>query len=221
MRKQSIWKFLIISLSLIILLVISDIIYFYNNGPEKVGRLFIFISQKLIDSKRPQLAIKSLNTAGYFYFLQNQKLYKKKFPVIFPNLNSLEIETLVQKEIHRQTLKYFPKVSEAKSQIILSNLYYNLGLILTNRGFGAKAENYFQSAILLQPELSFIHIEFANYYLNYGNYSEGIKKLEFCLQFAYPRKHCSEYLENNAKKRNYHELGFYRNKLAGYQGLQN
>jgi hypothetical protein len=57
----------------------------------------------------------------------------------------------------------------------------------------------------------------ANAYFINGNIDEGKKALVKCQKFQWPKKHCSEYLENNVPEYNYLEVGHFKNVLHYYQ----
>ena len=66
-------------------------------------------------------------------------------------------------------------------------------------------------AIYLNPELSYYHVEFANYYLKKGKTDLSNKAIEFCKNFEYARPFCQEYDPNKIE-----DIGFLHSLVETY-----
>ena len=136
-----------------------------------------------------------LDKAAYFHLKQNRIYYKDKLPKS-PDENLLTgLDEDTRNEVSDYLKGSILKARVKNSELILSNIYYNLGLITYSHGYKEPSFKLFRTSIYLNPELGFLFIELANSYFYNGYFEEGVQTLNYCQEFEFPRQYCKEYLE--------------------------
>lgn len=213
-KKVSVFVLIILIPAIILL---SEALYIYKNKPENIAWVFLLLATKGAERENFDKVIKNLDSAASFYIKQNQISYKDKIPSYENNneLSSLDIKT--KKEALDYLKINLPLSNDKKSIRLISNIYYNLGIIAYNRNFHREANSLFRTSVFLDPDLSFLHIELANSYLNDGEYEKGVSALSYCLKFEPPRKHCQEYLDFNVNENSYEAVGIFKDTIYEHQ----
>jgi hypothetical protein len=216
--KKIILAILIVS-GIILLFTVSEIIYIYNNQPEKIANVFLMFAKKTANLGKADLTISLLNKYTNLTINQNRSYYHYLSPDTALDCNLKNLDSKTSSEIKDYVINFMPVTGDNKSVIRISNLYYRIGLIAYTSQFHATANCFFKNAIYLNPELSYLFIELANSYFNDNNYNKGINVLEYCDGFYYPKKHCAFYLENNVKDTAYDKVGTYKEFISKFQSV--
>jgi len=98
----------------------------------------------------------------------------------------------------------------------VSEIFYGLGLVGYSSGLSEVALKLLQTSIFIEPELSFYHVELANYYLTLGDKTLAGKTINYCLLYKDPYNHCKDYLENSLLNGEIHNVGFMREAVNNY-----
>ena len=98
----------------------------------------------------------------------------------------------------------------------ISEIFYELGLAGYSSGLSEVALRLLQTSIFIEPELSFYHVELANYYLTQGDKTQAEKTINYCLLYKDPYNHCKDYLENSLLKGATDRVGFMREAVNSY-----
>lgn len=97
-----------------------------------------------------------------------------------------------------------------------SEVFYNLGIIAYKNNLNSLTRSLFQVAVNIQPELSFYHVELANYYLSVGNKGSANEVILNCLKLKDPRTHCQEYQEKTISEEKPEQMGFLNETIEKY-----
>ena len=210
-------KIFLIFIGIILLIGLSDFIYLYRNEPSKVGKVYLYFALKEAKKGDLEKTLQYLDKTASFHLKQNRIIYKDKYfaKKIKNNRSGLSLKT--KKEINDYLLKTLPVALQKNSSPLISNIYYNLGLIAYQNNFHIEASNFFLTSTYLDPELGHLYIELANSYLNDGNFEKGHNILEKCQQFNWPKKQCQEYLELNVKSNTFLPVGSYKEAIYKLQ----
>lgn len=224
LRKPRYKKILKVALIVIVagsLILLSELIYIYNNSPKTLANIYLYLAEKEIRDDDLDNAIKNLDRAASYHIKENRNYYKDKIPDLTVKNEVSDLNNQTKEKITYLLKDRLQKSRGDKSILITSNIYYNLGLIVYSDGYHDAANNFFQTSIFLHPELSFLFVELANSYFNNDNYDKGVETLKYCLKFNFPKVHCNEYLENNVKSNLFDPVGTFREIVPKYQGLVN
>ena len=220
-KKKWLSEFLPIILVFAVVILLSEFIYKYSHDssrPNPVSFFYLALARNQLNKNEIDTTSIYLNKTAYFYIKENNRLFKDKIPVEPINVSLENVDDKTRLEILDLLKESLPRVGNEKSVLHLSNVYYNIGLILFFRNYHVKSQDYFQTAILLNPELGFLHLELANGYLYDGYLEKAIDTLNFCLEFEAPRESCNSYLENNIKTRTFNPVGIYKEVISKNQG---
>lgn len=212
-------KYLLALVLLVILFFASEFGYILFHHKEKFAPLFLRFAKLEMQSQKLDTAMENIDQAATYYILDNKNFFGIKIPdeVVNNNLNSYNENT------RSQFLKYLtdqlPYVNGSDSIYIVSDIYYNLGLIAYSNGYHDDANKLFRTAVLLHPELSFLFIELSNSYSLDGNFKRGRDFLDYCLQFAPAHDSCLMYIEKSFKTWSFEPVGYYKEQISKYRGI--
>lgn len=212
--KKNFLKIVLLFVSLLSLLLISEILYSLNSGRQVL--LSYYLNRANYSSKysNPNLTLKFLARAAKIKLIELADSYPKdtiEVDIFTPNIP----DNYFQEELasYLNSLDY-NSLAEA-SPSIWGKYFYNIGLIASKNGESAVTADYWQIASYLAPEWSYFHIELANYYIHIGSGERAKTVLEYCLNFKSARQHCSDffqkYLYNESAP--YENLGFLQEKI--------
>ena len=204
-------RFFVFVFLVLITLFSSEALYFFTNQPERVAGIFLRLAQSYIKKGKLDQAVKKLNTATSFYLKINSTIYKNTIPAILLGKNTFAGLDEKTRSGALDLLKtYLPKIKKEKATIMVSNIYYNLALVAYSGGYPDLADNLFKTSTFLDPEFSFLFIEWADLAFNKGNFEKGKEILNTCLKFNPPRAHCNEYLEKNVTEKSFSPVGSFK-----------
>lgn len=103
----------------------------------------------------------------------------------------------------------------------LSRLFYATALMALryDKNSVGLTESLLKTSALLQPQLSFYHVELANYYLKQAQPEKAEEALRYCQLFEYPRFHCKQYEQSDLKSFKIEPVGFLRTEIDKYNYL--
>ncbi|OGK09720.1 hypothetical protein A2767_07720 [Candidatus Roizmanbacteria bacterium RIFCSPHIGHO2_01_FULL_35_10] len=205
-----------ILIGLLLLVGISDLIYFYRNEPNRFGKVFLFLS--LQQSKKSNLpeVLKNLNRAADLHIKQNKITYNSKLSGVenFPNVSGFNENT--KAEFTTYLKKILPLAYEKNSAKLLARIYYNLGLLAHKKNYFKQADVLITIAVSLEPEAGHLYLELANIYYNNGEKAKGNKIIKKCLQFKSPKKQCQEYMSDNVSLNSFFHIGIFKDVIDTY-----
>ncbi len=205
-KSRVLLKLFVILTIFLILLSTSELIYSYKNRPEIFARIPLLAASFYLRANNLNKTLEYISAASKYHIKQNNINYKKEIPYVFPeNLTKVEFQT--QEEILNMLSQKLPYALKTNYGSSISNMYYHIALILYNKGYKSEANSFFQSAMYLNPTLSFLHIELADFYFNNQEVEKGMEILNYCLTFDPPRKHCEEYISNNVQTNSFLSVG--------------
>ncbi|MFV1917607.1 MAG: hypothetical protein ACC618_03980, partial [Patescibacteria group bacterium] len=94
-----------------------------------------------------------------------------------------------------------------------AKIYYTLGLLAYEQNKPELVVPFWEIAVNLGPEWSYLHVELANFYLIQGKVDSAKAIIEYCLTFEYPKDYCQEYLDNNIKSNSPEPVGTWEEKI--------
>lgn len=208
MTKKKAFKFLIISLGVVVFLL-SEFLYLINQRPHTYALYHVALAQKLADNLGPQGSFNLLAKAARINIRKVAKTYREFVPSDYsPEIDisssSEEFKTAFNLYLEGLNLKKLGVSGEGD----MARIFYNLGLLANKNGDFDLAPIFFQTSVYLNPELSHFHLELANFYLKNGDEKKAKKALEFCSKFRFANEHCKQYLDNNFLWKNPEEVGF-------------
>ncbi len=172
------FKIFLISISIFLLFVLSEVVYTLNN--------------------RDVLSSYLLNTADF--------LSKKgNTPLAFYILTEGQIK-LPENEIYKNEVKKF--LENVPEKYDLSRVTYELALMAYKDNEQLLTPGLLNASINRDPDFSFWRVELANYYLLNNQPDEGRKTLKECENLIYPRKHCLDYENQDFRNAISYQPGF-------------
>ena len=197
----------------ILVLLTSEFIYIYNNKPDILSVIFLKKAQFSLKSNSNPNATKDLFKAANFIISSKSKDYKQIPRSFFPDL----AESEKMNEIYMQYLPSMNTEEIIKSEKYdLPRVFYDIAILAYEQGETKAFLKFLQAAIYMNPELSHLHVEMANYYLYEGNIEKADEAISFCFEFNSPVKHCRDYKENMLEKDLAEYPGFLSKELEKY-----
>ena len=218
-KFQRLIKVFLLIIGFGLLILFSELIFTYNNRSSYIAKFYIFLAETEVNKGNLNNAINYLDKAATLFLNENRIYYKEKIPNLTIRNEFRDLNEKTKQEIYTHLIERLPNAKGEKSILLVSNIYYNLGLILYSAGQQNSANSFFLTAIYLHPELSFLFVELANSYFNSGYSEKGVEILKYCLEFEFPIKHCNDYLENNVKTKSFETVGTFREIIPKYQSL--
>ena len=210
-------KVTFIALFFILLLLASEALFLINHK----GAYFLASSYFLARAKY-SFAVSDLEgTFGYlskgakFVIDKNSLSYKDVFP------DSYSTQTLfnfTSDELRNASENYIKNVDFVKflNKADLSHIYYSLSLPAYRNSEEESFFKFLQTAYYINPELSHLNVELANYYLSTGEKDMAKKQVETCLKFEKSYSHCKDYEQRFLKNNEVQEVGFQDAELEKY-----
>lgn len=99
---------------------------------------------------------------------------------------------------------------------MVSKIFYELGIIASENNLSDLTQSLLQTAIYIQPELSFYHVELANYFLSMGDGDKASEVISNCLQLKDPHDHCKDYQENSLDNNITEKVGFLQQTVESF-----
>lgn len=218
-RKNVSLVFIPICLLLLLLLVFSSEILFMvsNNSPE-LNYLLLSKVKRYVQTNELDKSLKYLNWLTKININYNRKKQKSG---LIPKDYGFNIDMALEStnfiEEYRNLLQNIDISGITNSpDNRISEIFYELGLAGYSNGLSEVALKLLQTSIFIEPELSFYHVELANYYLTLGDKTRAEEIINYCLKYKEPYNHCGDYLENSLLKGETHNVGFMREAVNNY-----
>lgn len=218
-RKNVSLVFVSICLFIFLLLVLSSEIVFMasNNSPE-LNYLFLSKVKRYAQTNELDKSLKYLNWLTKINVNYNRKKQKSG---LIPKDYRFDIGMALNDtnfvEEYRNILQNIDVSAIANSpDNRISEIFYKLGLAGYSKGLSEIALKLFQTSVFVQPELSYYHIELANYYLTLGDKIRAEEAVDYCLKYKDPFTHCKDYWENSLLKDEVNDVGFLKETINGY-----
>jgi len=215
--KTKVVKYILAGLVFIFILFASEFIYIVNQKNQVYVLYHLFFAQKLVDRLGPQ---RSLDLIAKGTKINLDKVAKSYSPTLQPNYNP-QVDISSMSEEFKQTFVTYVKqldirLMASREESDLARVYYTLGLLAYKNNESDLTPRFFQTALLLNPELSHFHIELSNYYLSQGNEEGARGALELCSKFKYANEHCQDYLDNNFFWKVPEQVGFLEKEVKNH-----
>lgn len=134
----------------------------------------------------------------------------------FPKKASAPIP-IYNQNLSEEYLSYIKTLDTLKlsqhDSIKWGKVYYTLGLSAHKNSEDQLVIPLWQTAIYLAPEWSYFHIELSNFYLIKGEREEAVARLDYCLQFKYPKSYCQWFINDHLANDKPAEVGFLEKKI--------
>lgn len=196
-------------LAFLLLLILAETIYILNNKPEYIIGYYLNKAQISAVNSDAQEAINFLVKAAKVNIRYNARQY----PQLVPSTYNLNFG--LPKSNSRPNQAYLDYIQNLDARMLtrsdeknLGKTFYSLGLLAYENSQTDFIAPLFQTAVYLNPELSHLHIELANFYLKSGDEEKTKSTLEYCKKFIYSKTHCQQYIDNNLHWRVPEEVGF-------------
>ena len=212
-------KYLLVAGAFVGVLIISEAIYRVNNRPEYLQTFYLILAKREVSSNNIQKSLNFMNKAARGAIDITAKRYPgyigENYPQVSYDSNN--------EDFLKEYRKYFENIPSfiliQDRSYYLARIFYDLGLIAYTSGQKELVIYFWQSAILLVPELSHYHVELANFYLKEGNEEQTKNVLEFCLNFKYASEHCKVYRDNNLYWNFPEDVGFLKEEVKTLYNL--
>ena len=221
--QKKIFKVIILFLIVVVFIALSEVIYIIKNRPVYYVN---FLSSYYIT--KVQSYSEKTNITKTFFFLEKAadlkiSEQKKFYSGLIPDydtkipLDHLNNVTVYGKYTDYLLTQNLDDLAEYDS-FNLARVFYMIGLMAYRNNQSEMIIPSWQTAIYLAPEWSYFHLELTNYYLYLGDIEKAKSKLDYCLEFSYPRQHCNNYLKklNEEMVIDYSDkVGFWEDYLKG------
>jgi len=204
-------------LAFLLLLTLSEAIYIFNNKPEYFVLYYLKRAKASAENSEAQEAMNFLLKAAKINIRYNAKHYSQLIPSNYdlnfglpksnPRLNQAYLDYIQNLNLGSLT---------RSGEKDLAKIFYTLGLLAYKNNQAGLVSPLWQTAVYLSPELSHLHVELANFYLNLGDRQKAEILLSYCLKFEYPIKHCQEYLDYILSPGEPNEIGFLEGEFNRY-----
>lgn len=218
-KKNVSLTFVSLCLFVLLLLVLSsEIVYMVSNNSPELNYLLLSKTKRYAQINELDKSFRYLNwltklNINYNHKKQKSGLIPKDY--VFNIDAALENINFVQ-EYQNILQKVDVSVVANSPDNRISEIFYELGLTGYSNGLPEVALRLLQTSIFIEPELSFYHVELANYYLNLGNKIRAEETLNYCLKYKDPYAHCKDYLENSLLKGDVKNIGFLKETIGNY-----
>jgi len=209
-------KFAII---IIIVFGASELLFRINSNKVNIlSAYYISQAQRSIDKNEFQDSLNYLSRAAKY----NIKNISKNYAGLIPADYNPTLSLSNNKDLEKPFSDYISKINPWKILISkknnLSKVFYDLGVVSYQDGMNSDKIiiELLQTSIFLNPELSYPHLELANYYLIQKDKENAQKGLDYCLKFIYAKKHCAEYFSNNFPDNPPFKFGFLEEESTKY-----
>lgn len=218
-NKNKSLVFVSICLLVLLLLVFSSEIVFMasNNSPE----LNYLLLSKVKHYAQTNELDKSLKYLNWLTKININYNHKKQKGGLIPKDYNFNIDKALEStnfiEEYRNLLQNIDvSIITNSPDNRISEIFYELGLAGFSNGLPEVAPRLLQTSIFIEPELSFYHVELANYYLTFGDKNNAEKTINYCLLYKDTYNHCKDYLENSLLKGKIYDVGFMREAVNNY-----
>jgi len=217
METKKLAKVLLILLAIVTLSISSELVYYLNQKglPYLIPTYYV---------ARAKLALRYSNLETSLTFLERGAYYEIKsksqyFPNLTPDQYSTQINlsndnqalsTAFSSYISKLDLLAFPKKAD------LSQVYYSLAILAYRNSEEDLVYPLLQTAANINPDLSHLQIELANYYLAIGERKKAEDQIKTCLGFDNSYRHCKEYNDTLFNEGVIQEIGFQEKELEKY-----
>lgn len=214
-NKKNILYTCLIILFFLILAVFSEIIYTTNNDPKFLRRVLL---EKAVSKAKNDEAYWSLR---YLFLSTSLRInnQSKKYPGVV-NVNDFKSnkETLLKFDYDKTPYIDYLKSLDTdsvfnSSDVDFLRIYYDLTLIAYKNDYSNDILPLLKTAMYLEPQLSHVHIEIANYYLLTNQPENAKKQLEWCMTLPSPRYHCLLYSQNQEVLKETESVGFLKDGI--------
>lgn len=213
MKKVKLFVGLVVVL---VVFIVAELIYIIHNRPELLLKYYINSKSKQLNSLSKQPSIEEL-------IIDLDDLVETKI-ILTKNrfkgddwVNRVEFGGLIEDEFLKG--KYYEILSKPSGlwEFLgkggnLAGLYYQLGLLAYENQAKDLVEYFWSTAVRLEPEWGFFHLELANFYLSEDKRELAQKSLWFCLKFKYPKNSCQNYLD----KMKVNSVGYWKDSVEEY-----
>ena len=202
-------KSILIIISFLLVLVISELIYLLNNQESLQITDYLNRAQTFTKLPFPQITLNNFVKASSFN-LQN---IAQEYPQanINPNIKTPPLPFLNPRfnyEIN-QYLKSIPYLDLSNtSDALWGQHFYHLGLIAHRHNQSDLLLFLWQTAIHLAPEWGYFHTELTNYYLAQNKLELASNQIDYCLQFEHAKEGCLEYQQQNLDLNSPENIGY-------------
>jgi tetratricopeptide (TPR) repeat protein len=210
--------FVPICLTFLLLILTSEILFMVLNNSPELNYLLLSKAKYYAQVGKTNESLKYLNWLAKINIYYNHKEQKAGLiPISYnPSINkALENTKFVDRYLN--ILKDIDISAITKSpDSRASEIFYELGLAANSSGLSEVTINLLQAAIYIEPQLSFYHVELANYYLMLGNKTLANKTINYCFEYKDPYKHCKDYLDGDLLRSKTNNVGFMKETINNY-----
>lgn len=209
-------KIILILVIFVLLSVISEVLFLYNN-PTYLDSFFFKQSQNYAKKNDAQKAINYLSIVSNLTINQSRRNYPKVVPKNFEA--SIKLPGNNQ-DLNKDISKYLMTIDfstlEKDRKYTMSRMFYDMGNIAYKDNEPKLFESFLQVSYYEDPNTSFWPVELANYYYLSGNKETAENTLKKCMELTDPRKHCQDYLDYINSNKPVNKPGFLIDETRKY-----
>lgn len=205
-------KISITILAISILFIASELIFQFRNNPNFKIIVYVYAAKTSTLISSPSIPLAFFENAAKIKIEgQTQKYPEIDFEKEITTPSLPKNEKLLKE--YKNIINEIDNNKITNNYGYLASFYYSLGLIANKHKEDGLVISFWQNAARIAPEWSYFHIELVNYYLSKGDNINAKAKLEYCMQFNFPREHCRNYQNDNFEKNVPNEIGFLKTKI--------
>ena len=196
----------------VILTVISELVFISNNDSVILRRFYLSKAKQFSEANNVNDTYKYLFKATDLKINDQLNEYKDIFSKDEYKMNkNFLIDSLYSKTYYLDYLKNIDiqKMFTTKDEDFL-RIYYNLALIANDNGNSDDVLPYLQIAMFLEPELSHIHLEIADYYFSINQKENAFRQLDTCMDLKNASGYCEYFKSKLLVANGPQKLGFYK-----------
>lgn len=224
-KKQSPLKhWLVLSLiftAVITVFLLSELLYMIRNNSPQLNYLLLNRARYYAEISDSKKSFKYLDLIVRLNSSHNSSIYKKNQIALNYKLDLNSLLNTNSQFLEKYRIFLIDQKSNdipGNKDMKISKIFYETGLFAYSNGQQNLTPVFFRAAISIEPELSFYHVELANYFLLQNDIQSAKEAINFCLRFKYPQRHCQDYLNSSLRNETLEDVGFLREALGKYYG---
>jgi hypothetical protein len=203
-------SFVFFGFFIVFTVMLSEYVYILNNDHLYLRKYYL--------NKAKYFAVNNNVDKSFFYLfkatdlrINNQaKEYKSIF--IKKDYSNLKENLLTSKSDKKVYLEYLKAIDIDKifnsKDVDFLRIFYNLAIIASKNNYSDDILPSLRIAMFLEPQLSHIHIENANYYLLVNQRDKALEQLDICEALKSPSYHCNLYRKELLTNSEVKNVGF-------------
>lgn len=214
-RKNNTLLIFVFGLFFIFLVIISELFYISNNDSRYLREYYLVKTKSFSEKNDVSNSLNYLFKAASLRINEQEKRYSE----IFSKKNFITDKDIILNSKYDNSvyLEYLKSIDIQNifgdKDIDFLRIFYNLALIANDNSYIDDILPFLQISMYMEPELSHIHIEIANYFLLTNRVNEARGQLKTCATLKSPAYHCLYYQEEQFNNNEIYGVGFLKNEI--------